>query len=454
MATSIFLAWRRLVRADPKAPAMIDAADGKVWSRRELDELGGSWPGGTTPPRAGRLVAFPEPNGAAWLKVLLGSLRTGAVAVPIDSGGPDGLSLAIAEKLRASYLWNMDQLIEIGSRSRVYRDGRRIVKLTSGSSGEPRALPFTDTQMLADGRQICAAMEIRSNDVNLALIPFGHSYGLGNLVMPLLARGVAMVCASSPLPQVLAATVERWRPTVFPAVPAVLRALVAAEVAPAPIRRLRTVISAGSPLAPDLARAFWTRFGLKIHNFYGSSETGGIAYDRTGNAALAGQGVGRPLPGVRLTFGRGRRLAVSSPAVFTIGNRRRSRGNGVHRPADTAEVGRDGVLRLLGRIGREIKVGARRVNPVEIERAFRALAGVRDARVIRHPDRSAALAAALAGTCTAESVRSSLVGRLESWKIPRKLLIMPEFPLTPRGKTDARRLRELLAAARPVRREN
>ena len=36
--------------------------------------------------------------------------------------------------------------------------------------------------MLADGEQVCRGMDIRPDDVNFGLIPFGHSYGLGNLV--------------------------------------------------------------------------------------------------------------------------------------------------------------------------------------------------------------------------------------------------------------------------------
>ena len=63
-----------------------------------------------------------------------------------------------------------------------------LVKLTSGSTGQPRALPFIDAHMLADGSQICAGMDIRATDLNLAIIPFGHSYGLGTLVLPLLLR--------------------------------------------------------------------------------------------------------------------------------------------------------------------------------------------------------------------------------------------------------------------------
>ena len=58
------------------------------------------------------------------------------------------------------------------------------------------------------------------------------------------------------------------------------------------------MISAGAPLSAEVAQQFYRRYGIKIHNFYGSSETGGICYDRTGNATLSGRSVGKPLSGV------------------------------------------------------------------------------------------------------------------------------------------------------------
>ena len=60
-------------------------------------------------------------------------------------------------------------------------------------------------------------MGIRSGDLNYALIPLGHSYGLGNLALPLIARGVPLVCGSAPLPHAIFRDFVRWRPRFFPA---------------------------------------------------------------------------------------------------------------------------------------------------------------------------------------------------------------------------------------------
>ena len=76
--------------------------------------------------------------------------------------------------------------------------------------------------------------------------------------------------------------------------PALLRLLTEVDVDRRPWRRVRLVISAGAVLPAEVAQRFQARCGRKIHNFYGSSETGGIAYDRTGEATRDGRSVGRP----------------------------------------------------------------------------------------------------------------------------------------------------------------
>jgi len=335
-------------------------------------------------------------------------------------------------------LWHEGRLELVAARRPTPRRDVCLLKLTSGSTGGPRALVFTHAQMLADGRQVCASMGIGPADVNLAVIPLGHSYGLGNLVVPLLAQGTAMVCAASPLPQALAADCARWRPTVFPAVPTLLRALNRAEIAPAALASLRLVISAGAPLPAPEAVAFAGKFGRRVHGFYGASETGGICYDRTGEATLTGSSVGTPLVGVRLNFGRGRRFTVESAAVM---------GRGVYAPRDLAEIGADGELVLLGRTGRGVKIAGRRLDLAEIEVALRSLPAVRDAYVVAHPSRADALAAAVATELSVGELRAELGRRVAAWKIPERWVVLGEFPITARGKTDTRRLKTLLAGA-------
>jgi acyl-coenzyme A synthetase/AMP-(fatty) acid ligase len=443
MSVHLGKCWQETVRRAPASLAVIDGETGRAWTRAELAASAAEWraqlPSGTILTR--RLVLMAEPNGARWFQVFLGLLDADAIPVPADSTEPIAMLIETARAIGAAWIWNGGTLEPVASRRPVRRRDLCLIKLTSGSTGIPRARRFTHAAMRGDGSQVCASMGIRPDDVNLAVIPLGHSYGLGNLVVPLLVQGTALLCASGPLPNVLATECARWRPTVFPAVPTLLRSLVRADVDPAAFSSLRLVISAGAPLSPDEAVAFAAKFGQKVHGFYGASETGGISYDRTGEATLTGRSVGTPMDGVTLQWRRGRRFAVESAAVM---------GDGCFVPADTGCLNAGGDLVLLGRAGRLVKIAGRRLDLAEIESALRAVPGVRDACAMEHPQRADALAAAVATGLPAAELRQALRTRLSPWKIPERLLTMSEFPHTARGKTDRRQIEALLRKMAPA----
>src|SRR5439155_23635888 len=150
-------------------------------------------------------------------------------------------------------------------------------KLTSGTTGTPRAVRVRALQILADGEAVCDTSGIGGDDVNFGIIPWSHSYGFSNLVTPLLCRGVPVVAIEDRLPRALLDGLARTGATVFPGLPVLFQKL--AELDCEPLPKLRLCISAGAPLSATITAAFRERFGVKIHGFYGSSECGGIAYD-------------------------------------------------------------------------------------------------------------------------------------------------------------------------------
>jgi acyl-CoA synthetase (AMP-forming)/AMP-acid ligase II len=438
MSENLSSLWLENVLQRPDATAVIEGEGGRVWSRANLQAAADRWfhaiP--TDVSLARRRVALAEPNGPGWLAAFIGLLRAGAIVVPLDPAEPAEARAATALAAGANWIWEAGQLRQLASHPPARRTDYCLIKLTSGSTGTPRALVFSHVQMIADGRQICASMGIRPDDLNLGIIPFGHSYGLGNLIVPLLIQGTPIVTAASPLPNALAADCARWKPTVFPAVPTLLRALAQAEADPVALASLRLVISAGAPLTPEIAAAFAQHFDRRIHSFYGSSETGGISFDRTGEASLSGRSVGTPMEGVRLTFRRGGRFLVESAAVM---------GAGHHSPPDRAQFSEGGELVLLGRTGRTAKIGGRRIDLGEIEKLLRATPGVRDAYAMIHPSRADAIAAAVSGEIDAATLRTSLRLRTALWKIPERLLVLSELPRNARGKVDRVRLEKLIA---------
>jgi long-chain acyl-CoA synthetase len=430
--------WEATVRRSPSAIAIRDPSRAKGWTRAEVDRLARRWArgvaGGNDSLR-GRVIFFAEGNGVAWFERFFGILCLKGVPAPLDPGEPPAAQRAIAHEAGGAYFATAEGLEAIDPRA-PRRPAAALIKTTSGSVGRPRALPFSADAMLADGRQVATTMGIGPRDVNFALIPFGHSYGLGNLVIPLLAQGTAIACSSGILPQVWAADIRRWRPTIFPAVPPILAALADSDVKAADFATMRVIISAGSPLDPAIAARFRDRFQRPVHNFYGSSETGGIAYDRTGECTLTGRSVGPPLEGVRLTFGRAQRFVVASAAV----------GGGRFRPADRGKLNAQGELILLGRTGRTVKLAGKRVDLAEVERALAQVPGIACALVVL-PDGARSLAAAISGPAlpSAPEIVRLLQPRLAAWKIPRRWAVVSALPVTARGKPDVRAVRRLFA---------
>jgi long-chain acyl-CoA synthetase len=342
-------------------------------------------------------------------------------------------------------------------------DDTAVIKLTSGSTGRPRGIAMTASQLQADARHIAEGMGIAPDDVNVAAIPMSHSYGLSSLLLLLVTQGSPLSLVPLPLPDLLVEALSIERPAVFPGVP-YLFDLLARPDAPAFKRRgLRLCVSAGAPLRARTAAAFRDRYGLSVRAFYGTSETGGLAYDGSpdGNAAMAAEGcVGTALPGVELSLmGEEGRVVARGTNVASgyIGPRGEVSDGEFRDPrefltGDTGRLDAEGRLHLTGRLGARVNVSGRKVDPREVELALGDLDGVRDAVVGSTADdrRGESLVAYLVAEprVTRATVLSHLRSNLASWKLPRDVVFLNALPRNARGKPDMRALSTAAAATR------
>ncbi len=459
MAEAVYDAWLKTVARDPRKKLLVDSANDKEWSARAIHEavesLDRDLPGAGSWER--RIVLLHLSNSVDWLTAFLLGQKRNAIVVPVDPDVAPGTLQSLRERFPviatrtpSGFEHAPASEPQKGLKNRPFRFSACLIKLTSGATGSPRALFFTDGEMLADARQVARTMGLRGDDRNHAIIPFGHSYGLGNLVFPLIVDGVPSVLGRDIFPAGIAADFERRQPTFFPATPAILRALAESDVPSVSFRSLRRVISAGSFLPSETARAFKERFQRAPHNFYGSSETGGIAYDRTGEATLSGRSVGAPLEGVRVIAGPSGRLKAISPAVHTRYNRNRTDGLGVHTLADFGDILENGEIRLTGRKRTILKIGGRRLDPRELESYLLSHSDVAHAFVdlYSEADGNPRIALVYEGPASPESLRSRLRETFPSWKIPRTI-IPHKFPVTRRGKIRLEDLRRLVQQSVP-----
>ena len=324
--------------------------------------------------------------------------------------------------------------------------GADLLKLTSGTSGEVRAIRFSAAQLLADCDTVCETMGIAEGDRNYGAISFAHSYGFSSLITPLLCRGIPLVVADDMMPRALLEGLTKSRATVFPAVPAVFRTL--AGVEPEALD-LRLCISAGAPLTAEVAEAFRGSWGRKLHSFYGASESGGICYDASEDPVPEGF-VGPPMKGVDLRQASNLppgRIEVRSAAVglgYHPPVPGGALGQGVFVPSDILEGNGSGYV-ISGRTSETLNIAGRKVSPQEIEGVLRQCSGVRDVAVFGLPAvaRGEDVAVCVVGEVTEGDLKTWAANRLPAWKVPRHWRVVAALPVNARGKTSREALRAL-----------
>jgi acyl-coenzyme A synthetase/AMP-(fatty) acid ligase len=312
------------------------------------------------------------------------------------------------------------------------------LKSTSATTGRSRWVAFTAAQLAADAENIVATMGLRPEWPNLGVISMAHSYGFSNLVLPLLLHGVPLVLGESPLPEALRRAAECESAITLAAVPALWRAWHEAKAIP-PNSPL--AISAGAPLPARLESAIFKACGVKVHNFYGSTECGGIAYDVTDTPRGDDAGIGSPMRNVTVSLNADGCLIVHSRAVGQTYWPEPAAGldSGQFQTGDLAEL-KAGVVYLRGRFGDQINVAGRKVGPESIEQALLEHPAVRHCLVFGAPsrdaDRTDDIVACIVANApvTSDALKHFLLARIPPWQVPRAWQFSESLSENARGK--------------------
>jgi acyl-coenzyme A synthetase/AMP-(fatty) acid ligase len=396
--------WRVLSSGRRKDLALREFASGRRWTFGELFDAGAARPAGR-----GNVVTATG-SSADFILDLLAAWRESKTACPLEPGQTQP---GFAPPANCVHL-----------------------KSTSATGGTPRWVAFTADQLAADADNIVATMGLRADWPNLGVVSLAHSYGFSNLVLPLLLHGIPLILAPAPLPEIIRRAGQTGEPLTIPAVPALWRAWHEAGAIPS---NIRLAISAGAPLRLNLEQTVFTRLGLKIHNFLGSSECGGIAYDAHTTPRTDEACAGTPLQNVHLSINFAGCLVVRSRAVGESYWPEPSGmlGQGVFETTDLAELN-EGKIFLHGRLGDLINVAGRKISPEIIERMLLTHPKVRECVVFGAPsrdmERSETIVAMVAGETREAELRQFLLERLPAWQMPREWQLVESLPASGRGK--------------------
>ncbi len=326
-----------------------------------------------------------------------------------------------------------------------------VVLFTSGSEGTPKGVVLSHRNLLANRYQLASVVDINREDLVLNALPVFHSFGLtGGLLLPLLA-GVRVFLYPSPLHyRIVPELAYGLNATILFGTDTFLQGY--AKVADNyDFYSVRYVFAGAERVKPETRRAWFDKFGIRILEGYGATETAPALAVNTPRHFKAGT-VGRFLPGIehRLEpipgITDGARLSVRGPNVMTGYLRAERPGvlepppDGWYDTGDIVELDSEGFVTIRGRAKRFAKIAGEMVPLGAVEElvtkgwptAGHAVVAIADPRkgeqlvlLTTQKDLSRQMVAA-----------SAREAGLPEIFVPRTIVNVKEIPVLGTGKTD------------------
>lgn len=343
-----------------------------------------------------RVVMLEFTRSAAAIAAYIGLMRAGHVVMPFSPGDATrartvGARIGANAMLRAS---GREHELEWLQRDELaLHPELRLLMSTSGTTGSPKLVKLSRLNLDSNAAAIASYLALSPGERAYTTLPLHYSYGLSVLHSHLacgasLALGEASVADAD-----FWARFERAGATSFAGVPHMFELLARADPQWAATKRLSYVTQAGGRLAPDLVRQcaeLGARHGWRFYVMYGQTEAAPrIAYLPPERALDAADCIGVAVPGGELLLldERGERiegalitgeLAYRGPNVMlgyalAPDDLVRDDTPALLRTGDLAQRRPDGLMRIVGRRARFVKVYGLRLQLDEVEAQLREL---------------------------------------------------------------------------------
>jgi acyl-CoA synthetase (AMP-forming)/AMP-acid ligase II len=350
-------------------------------------------------------------------------------------------------------------------------DDLALALFTSGTTGKPKGITHTHSDVIATSRRVAAGYA-RTSDYRpgpapphlapgIVFNPFGHMAGFSRIGFRMWIGRPTLIVPRFTVAAVRA-LLARFDMDALQLTPTMIHMLATAEV-PLDLEGVKYVTSGTAPLSIDTRERFEERYGVPVMQAYGMSEVGAVAQERYDDVVAGRRGpgsVGRIAAGVEVKI---RHLDDDRPAgegeILVRTDEATSEFIGGERvPVDeegwfaTGDVGRmdDDILYITGRVQEKIIVGGFNVYPAEVEDVARRSALVSDAVVVGLPDERLGEipVAGVVWTGARDDVAllEEMRGELAHYKVPRALFSLERVPLTPRDKVDRKLAAEIARA--------
>ena len=368
-------------------------------------------------------------------------------------------------------LTSFDQLLKKGGAPERALAGSMLAQIiyTSGTESRPKGAMLTHDAVIAEYVSCLVDIEITENDRVLHALPLYHCAQLDVFLGPCVYVGATNIITGKPTPANLLALMGRDRINSFFAPPTVWISLMRApEFDTADLSSLRKGYYGASIMPVEVLKEIQRRLpAVRLWNLYGQTEIAPVATvlkpeDQLRKAGSAGRAtlnvetrlVDDDMNDVKV--GEVGEIVHRSPQLLSgyYKDEERTRAafaGGWFHSGDLGTIDDEGYISVVDRKKDMIKTGGENVASREVEEALYGIEGVSEVAVIGLPDPTwieavtAVIVAKPGHVLSEEGVMSACVGRLATFKIPKRVILTDALPKNPTGKLLKRELRLMYA---------
>lgn len=381
--------------------------------------------------------------------ICAGDVETG---IPIES---------FDEVLRSS--------LPLAARSEIIPLDLAALIYTSGSTGQPKGVMQTHQSMVFATGSLIEYLRLGPDERILCVLPLAFDYGLYQLLMAISLGATLVLERGFTYPAEIVKRAREHEITVFPGVPTIFSMLVSMHnQRPLSFESVTRVTNTAASLPENFNTVLREIFPRSlVYRMYGLTECKRVSYLEPEMIDEKPGSVGKAIPGTEVFLldpdGRPTKpgdigvLHVRGPHVMLGYWKRPEETARMLRPGslpyerilcthDHFRMDDEGYLYFIGRSDDIIKTRGEKVSPAEVENALYSIEGVREAAVIGVADEllgqaiHAYVVLEPGVDLTGQKLRSLCAGRLESFMVPKEIVLCSELPRTATGKISHRSL--------------
>jgi acyl-coenzyme A synthetase/AMP-(fatty) acid ligase len=350
-------------------------------------------------------------------------------------------------------------------------DDSAVILFTSGTSARPKGVVLSFRELLSNAGPTATGFGMTAVDRIYDFRSFNWCSAQTLSAMPPLERGATLILGRKFSRSRFFEHIRQHGATIATGNPTTIGLLLNGEgpLATPEVPTLRFMTSSSAPLMVDEWRRFEDRFGIRVSQGYGTSETGWIAA-QPGEQRHIGT-VGRPHDYHRLSIVSADGVALPAGETGAVelgglpGNTYRYLGDdssicvnerGRMKTGDLGFLDDQGYLHLTGRAKELIIRGGVNISPVEIDTVLMQRPEVAEAATVGVPDKLygeevVAYVVLRSGSgASADDILRHCAAKLPAFKAPKRIVLSDALPKTERGKLDRKALVEMWTRGRPL----